>query len=100
MTLSASRWDPSDAALQRLEAAGVLSWTPLGKDDDVFLLQCAADCGAWVVTNDRWTDHRASRHATMEVRRRVIRYAFLSGTFAPASDDLGRFDASGGPNNR
>ena len=96
VTLSETRWDPSSSALTALHDDAVLAWTPIGKDDDVFLLQCAADHGAWVVTNDRWTDHRASRHATAEVRRRVLRYAFVGGSFAPASDALARFDASGG----
>ena len=96
VTLNESRWDGSDAALCNLEHDNVLAWTPVGKDDDVFLLQCAADHGAWVVTNDRWTDHRASRHATNAVRGRVLRYAWLAGSFAPASDDLARFDANSG----
>lgn len=95
VTLNESRYDPDDPALQRLEAAGVLSWTPLGKDDDVFLLQSAADHDAWVVTNDQWKDHRASRHATQEVRKRVLHYSFVGGAFTPASDDLAQFDASG-----
>ena len=93
VTMNESRYDATDPALQWLEAAGLLAWTPVGKDDDVFLLQSAADHNAWVVTNDRWTDHRPSRHATQEVRRRVLRYTFVAGAFAPASDDLGRFDA-------
>ena len=94
VTLNEGRWDPHDAALCSL-SDGVLAWTPPGKDDDVFLLQSALDHGAWVVTNDRWKDHRASRHATDAIRRRVLRYAWVGGTFAPASDDLARFDARG-----
>lgn len=93
VTLSETRWDPSSHALAALDADGVLAWTPTGKDDDVFLLQSAADHAAWVITNDRWTDHRASRHATQEVRKRVLRYAFVSQAFSPASDDVARFDA-------
>ena len=56
--------------------------------------QCAADHGAWVVTNDAWRDHNARRHANDELRKRRVAYAWMGRTFAPASDDLARFDAS------
>ncbi|MEC8039086.1 MAG: hypothetical protein VX152_12470, partial [Pseudomonadota bacterium] len=67
-TLNECRWDEHDTVLQSM-SDGVIAWTPVGKDDDVFLLQSAADHGAWVVTNDRWNDHAraSSRHATHEV---------------------------------
>ena len=58
------------------------------------MLQAACDSGAWVVTNDKWTDHRASRHATAAVKKRVLRFAFVGGAFAPASDDVARFDGT------
>ena len=48
----------------------------------------------WVVTNDRWTDNRASRHATEPLRKRRISYAFVGGAFSPASDDIARYDAA------
>ena len=48
----------------------------------------------WVVTNDRWTDHRASRHATEPLRKRRISYAFVGGAFSPASDDIAHYDAA------
>jgi hypothetical protein len=92
VVLNENRYDPSDEALLSLE--DVIMWTPTAKDDDVFLLQCAADHESWVVTNDRWTDHRALRHATQDVRKRKITYAWAGSTFAPASDDLRRFDSS------
>jgi hypothetical protein len=81
-----------DGSLDGLEGLrDLFCLTPTGKDDDVFLLQCASDHGAWVVTNDRWDDHRAVRHATEDVRRRRIRYAFCAGAFTPAADDLAKF---------
>ena len=83
------------AALDALAARGVeICWTPSGRDDDVFAIQCAADHGAWVVTNDAWRDHNARRHANDELRKRRVAYAWMGRTFAPASDDLARFDAS------
>lgn len=83
------------AALDALAARGVeVCWTPSGRDDDVFAIQCAADHGAWVVTNDAWRDHNARRHANDELRKRRVAYAWMGRTFAPASDDLARFDAS------
>ena len=83
------------AALEALAARGVeVCWTPSGRDDDVFAIQCAADHGAWVVTNDAWRDHNARRHANDELRKRRVAYAWMGRTFAPASDDLARFDAS------
>ena len=82
-------------ALEALAARGVeICWTPSGRDDDVFAIQCAADHGAWVVTNDAWRDHNARRHANDELRKRRVAYAWMGRTFAPASDDLARFDAS------
>lgn len=92
VVLSECRWDASNAELAYLERLGCLTLTPAGKDDDVFLLQCAADHDAWAVSNDNWRDHRAARHATERVRKRKIRYAFCGDAFSPAADDLGRFD--------
>lgn len=94
--LNENRWDPDDSALRALEAEGHLCWTPTAKYDDLFLLQYAGDHErAWVITNDRWKEERARRHATESIRRRVIRYAFLQGAFTPAADDLARFDHAG-----
>ena len=92
VVLNENRYDASDADLASLQ--DVIMWTPTAKDDDVFLLQCAADHGSWVVTNDRWSDHRALRHATEAVRRRKISYAWAGSTFAPASDDMQRYDSA------
>ena len=92
VTLNEGRRDPHDAALVALGAQ--ICWCPPNKDDDVFLIQCAADHGAWVVTNDRWTDHGASRWATAEIRSRRIAYAWMGRTFALASDDIAKFSAS------
>ena len=75
VTLSASRWDENDPVLRQLREEGILSLTPTGKYDDLFLLQCADDSGAWVVTNDGWTEPAARRHASG--RARVIKYAFV-----------------------
>ena len=91
--LNESRWDAADAHLRHLEDLGVLSWTPTGKYDDIFLLQCAADHdGCWVVTNDKWRDTRAARHATSSTRARTICFAFMGDAFSPAPDDLDRWD--------
>ena len=50
--------NPNQAALRRLEAMGVLNWSPEGHDDDLFMLQLAADADAWVVSNDTYANHR------------------------------------------
>ena len=60
-----------DEHMAHLDTLGVIAWTPTAKDDDVFLLTAAANSGAWVVTNDHWRDHRAARHVTEAVHRRV-----------------------------
>ena len=96
VTLSSSRNDPSDATLAALEQMVSVCWTPLQRDDDVFTIQCADDHGSWVVTNDKWRDHGGARHASEALRRRRIEYAWMGGAFAPAADDLARFDARGG----
>jgi hypothetical protein len=93
VTLSRSRWDAEDASLGELNEQ--ICWTPVGKDDDVFTIQCAIDHNCWVVTNDRWLDHAAARHATAEVRSRRIGFAWVGKTFTPAADDLARFDGRG-----
>lgn len=90
--MNENRWDSTDVDLVSLEERGLVSWTPTAKDDDVFLLTAAADHGAWVVTNDRWTDHRAARHATEAVRARTLRFGWIREVFAPAADDVGRFN--------
>ena len=90
--LSESRRDPADPHLAYLDALGVLSFTPVGKYDDLFLLQCAADHGAWVVTNDKWREPRAARHATEAVRKRTICFTFMHDAFSPSPDDLANFD--------
>ena len=65
MTLNASRYDEGDAALSAL--SDVLAWTPLGKDDDVFLLPAAADHEAvgqlWVTEMDFETEGFAKLRA-------------------------------------
>ena len=94
VTLSASRWDENDPVLRQLREEGILSLTPTGKYDDLFLLQCADDSGAWVVTNDGWTEPAARRHATAAVRKRVIKYAFVGMSFVPAPDDMERFESA------
>ena len=38
---------------------GVLNWSPEGHDDDLFMLQLAADADAWVVSNDTYSNHRS-----------------------------------------
>lgn len=124
VVLHERHFDEDDEDLRALRGLGVLSWTPPGKDDDVsaqhapphnplpntapshtqrlprvrqvFLLSCAADNGSWVVTNDLWRDHIAARHATSELRRRVIRFTFMQQAFAPAADDLKKFDEGAG----
>ena len=55
----------------------------------------SADHCAWVVTNDRWLDHGASRWATAEIRSRKIAYTWAGTRFVAASDDKARFAASG-----
>ena len=96
VVLNENRWDPTDADLAWLEKCGLISWTPSAKDDDVFLLTAAADHEAWVITNDRWTDHRAARHATAAVKVRTLRFGWIREVFAPAADDLGRFSHARG----
>ena len=61
------------------------------------MLSAAADLKAWVVTNDRWTDHgRHSRQVREAVRRRTIRFTWIREVFVPAADDLGRFGRAEG----
>ena len=93
VVLSESRWDASDPELTYLDSLGVLTLTPVGHYDDLFLLQCCHDHDAWPVSNDAWREPRAARHATEAVRRRRITFAFCGDAFAPAADDLARFDA-------
>ena len=92
VVLNENRWDGNDPILSGL--IDVISWTPTNKDDDVFLLQCACDNQSWVVTNDKWTDHRATRHATDGVRHRKLRFAFVGQVFTVAADDVARFDGA------
>ena len=94
--LNENRWDAADADLAGLEERGLVSWTPTAKDDDVFLLTAAADQEAWVLTNDRWTDHRAARHATAAVKARTMRFGWIREVFAPAADDVGRYSRADG----
>jgi len=92
-----NRWDSGDADLAWLEARQLVSWTPTAKDDDLFVLSAAADLKAWVVTNDRWTDHgRHSRQVREAVRRRTIRFTWIREVFVPAADDRGRFGRAEG----
>ena len=51
-------YSSSDAELGRLEALGVLCWAPAGHDDDLFMLQLAADSDAWLVSEDKYRNHR------------------------------------------
>ena len=44
VTLNENRYDANDAVL--LGLADLISWTPVAKDDDVFLIQCACDHNA------------------------------------------------------
>ena len=88
VTLNSSRWDDSDAELMRLHEMGVLAWTPLGKDDDLFTIQTASDQEAWIVTNDRFEQHR--RH-TSQVRSRLIGFYFAHDVFSPNPDEAGAF---------
>ena len=90
--LNENRWDASNPELAYVDQLGCITLTPTGKYDDLFLLQCCADYGAWALTNDAWREGRAARHATEAVRRRTIRFAFCGDAFSPAADDLARFD--------
>ena len=90
--LNENRWDAADPELAYVDQLGCISLTPTGKYDDLFLLQCCADYGAWALTNDAWREGRAARHATEAVRRRTIRFAFCGDAFSPAADDLALFD--------
>ena len=91
-----SPWAPLHASAHHGALAPLpprcISLTPTGKYDDLFLLQCCADYGAWALTNDAWREGRAARHATEAVRRRTIRFAFCGDAFSPAADDLALFD--------
>ena len=59
VVLHARYYDDADADLGRLEALGVLCWAPAGHDDDLFMLQLAADSSAWLVSNDKYDNHRS-----------------------------------------
>ena len=58
VVLHARYYSADDADLDALEARGVLCWAPAGHDDDLFMLQLAADSGAWLVSEDRYRNHR------------------------------------------
>ena len=92
VTLSNSRWNENDPILQQLHHERILSLTPTGKYDDLFILKYADDNGAWIVTNDGWKEPAARRHATAAIRKRVIKYAFVGMCFVPAPDDMDRFE--------
>ena len=85
-----------EAALRRLEAMGVLNWSPQGHDDDLFMLQLAADADAWVVSNDAYANHRS---VSAGLRRRLIPYMWAGfgtpkSTFTPKADKCSAFERS------
>ena len=68
---------------------GVLNWSPEGHDDDLFMLQLAADADAWVVSNDTYANHRhlhtGLRRAATQPRSHPCRPHHLAGSTIDAS---------------
>ena len=91
VTLSESRRDDSDAELLQLERRGLLAWTPTGKDDDLFTIQTALEQGAWIVSNDRYLNHR---RWTAPLSKKILKFAFAREVFVVAPDDLLMFQNS------
>ena len=67
-----SRYWSDAPALAALEVLGVLNWSPEGHDDDLFMLQLAADSGAFLVSNDAYANHRGVMGSGL--KQRLIPY--------------------------
>jgi len=83
-----------EEALGRLEAMGVLNWSPEGHDDDLFMLQLAADADAWLVSNDTYSNHSSVR---ARLRNRLIPYMWAGfgkdkTAFTPKADKWAAFE--------
>ena len=87
---------PEQEALGWLEAMGVLNWSPEGHDDDLFMLQLAADADAWLVSNDTYSNHSSVR---ARLRNRLIPYMWAGfgkdkTAFTPKADKWAAFEES------
>ena len=75
---------------------GVLNWAPEGHDDDLFMLQLAADADAWLVSNDTYSNHSSVRAS---LRNRLIPYMWAGfgkdkTAFTPKADKCAAFERS------
>ena len=75
---------------------GVLNWSPEGHDDDLFMLQLAADAEAWLVSNDTYSNHSSVRAS---LRNRLIPYMWAGfgkdkTAFTPKADKWAAFEQS------
>mmetsp|Transcript_14624 Transcript_14624/g.24358 ORF Transcript_14624/g.24358 Transcript_14624/m.24358 type:complete len:509 (-) Transcript_14624:102-1628(-) len=103
VTLNRRHYNETDIELMRLQEMGVIGWTPLGKDDDLYTISTADEAGAWVVTNDRYENYR---RWTAQVRLRLITFYFAGGgagakdIFSPNPEEAERFAVACGISSR
>ena len=72
----------------------VLNRSPEGHDDDLFMLQLAADADAWLVSNDTYSNHSGVR---ARLRNRLIPYMWAGfgkekTAFTPKADKWAAFE--------
>jgi hypothetical protein len=74
--------------LQDLSNQGLLITTPPQDYDDSYIIQYAMNHGGYIVSNDRFRDHklRESRVIRRWLRQHVISFTFICDEFMPNPD--------------
>ena len=76
---------------KRLRNESVLFCAPSGDHDDLYLIDYANRTNGFIVSNDKFRDHRESRGLSASyVQNRKITYMWINNEFIPNPDDISR----------